>query len=343
MADYRPIDADGHIIETDEELSPYLPTPYAGSRSLTALFPTLDGWQRGARKPEPIKGIKRWQTFFAASGVSGSVLYPTVGLSIGLVKDPNWAIVLARGYNNYLYGEYLQNDPERLWGIALLPIQDVGAAAEELERAVTELGMVGGLLPAVGLSRGIGHPMYDPLYRTAVRLNVPLAVHGGSSQGLGLDLYDSFVKVLVMEHAIAQQVQFTSYLLDGGAVRFPMLKIVFLEAGAGWVPYLMDRIDEKYEMHRHQAPLLVQEPSRYVIDSPIYFSCELEERTLPYLIERGLGDRLMYASDYPHERAGLEQFLGDVPRFQKRQDLTEDGKRRILHDNCVAFYALADR
>ena len=98
--------------------------------------------------------------------------------------------------------------------------------------------------------------MYDPLYQTAVRLNVPLAVHGGSSAGLGLDLYDSFVKILVMEHAVAQQIHFTSYLLDGAPVRFPTLKMAFLEAGVGWVPYLMERLDEKYEKLPHQAPLL---------------------------------------------------------------------------------------
>ena len=40
--------------------------------------------------------------------------------------------------------------------------------------------MVGGVIPAVGLPKGLGHPMYDPLYQAAVRLNVPLAVHGGS-------------------------------------------------------------------------------------------------------------------------------------------------------------------
>lgn len=342
MTRWNPIDADGHVIETDEELSPHLPSPYTNSRALTALFPTLDGWHRGARRPDPIPGIKKWQAFLEASGVSGSVLYPTVGLSIALVKDPRWAVALARGYNSYLYKEYLEREPNRLWGVALLPIQDIGAAAEELERAVTQLGMVGGLLPAVGLPRGIGHPMYDSLYETAVRLNVPLAVHGGSSHGLGLDLYDSFVKVLIMEHAIAQQVQFTSYILDGGLVRFPTLKMVFLEAGAGWVPYLMDRLDEKYETHHSEAPLLTKEPSRYVIDCPIYFTCELEERTLPYLIERGFGKRLMYASDYPHERANLEAFLGDVPRFTQRQDLTEEAKRLILRDNCVDFYALND-
>lgn len=138
-----------------------------------------------------------------------------------------------------------------------------------------------GVIPAAGLPRGLGHSMYDPLYEAAVRLDVPVAVHGGSSTGLGLDLYDSFVKIRVMKHAVAQEIHFTSYLLDGGPVRFPGLKIAFLEAGVGWVSYLMERLDEKFEKLPQQPPLLSHEPSHYIRTCPIYFSCELEEKSYP--------------------------------------------------------------
>jgi len=200
--------------------------------------------------------------------------------------------------------------------------------------------MVGGVIPAAGLPRGLGHPMYDPLYEAAVRLNVPLAVHGGSSAGLGLDLYDSFVKILVMEHAVAQQIHFTSYVLDGATVRFPTLRMAFLEAGVGWVPYLMERLDEKFEKLPQQAPLLSQEPSHYVRTCPIYFSCELEEKILPYAISLGLEKKILYPSDYPHERPTLEEFLEDVPRFRARKGLSEQSKKLILRDNCIDFYSL---
>jgi len=159
--------------------------------------------------------LQKGRAFLEASGVAGSVLYPTMGLAMAHIKVPKWVAVMARCYDDYLYGEYLQQEPRRLWGVALLPIQDVDAAAEELEHCVKDLKMVGGVIPAAGLPKGLGHPMYDPLYETAVRLNVPLAAHGGSSAGLGLDFYDSFVKILVMEHAVAQQIHFTSFLLDG--------------------------------------------------------------------------------------------------------------------------------
>ena len=256
------------------------------------------------------------------------------------IKDVKWAAVMARCYNDYLYGEYLEKEPRRFWGVALLPVQDITAAAEELERCVKDLKMVGGVIPAAGLSRGLGHPMYDPLYQTAVRLNVPLAVHGGSSAGLGLDLYDSFVKILVMEHAVAQQIHFTSYLLDGAPVRFPTLKMAFLEAGVGWVPYLMERSTKNTKSCRTRRRCLSKEPSYYVKSCPIYFSCELEEKILPYVLGLGLEKKIMYPSDYPHERPTLEEFLADIPRFRARKDLSDEIKKLILRDNCIDFYSL---
>ena len=338
---YQPIDADGHVMETDDELRRYLPAPFEGRRALTALFPSLDGWPRSTRKaPDPTPCLEKWRMFLNASGVAGSVLYPTMGLAMAHIKDVKWATVMARCYNDYLYGEYLAKEPARLWGVALLPIQEVSAAAEELERCVKDLKMVGGVIPAVGLTKGLGHPMYDPLYQAAVRLKVPLAVHGGSSAGLGLDILDSFVKILVLEHAVAQQIHFTSFILDGGPVRFPSLKIAFLEAGVGWVPYLMERLDEKYEKLPHQAPLLTKPPSEYVKDGAIYFSCELEERILSYVIGLGLEKKIMYPSDFPHERPTIDEFLADIPHFQAREDLSAAVKKSILRDNCSEFYSL---
>jgi len=339
---YAPIDADGHVMETDDELRRYLPAPFEGRRALTALFPSLDGWPRSTRKaPDPTPGLQKWRMFLDHADVAGSVLYPTMGLAMAHIKDVKWAAVMARCYNDYLFGEYLQQEPKRLYGVALLPVQNISAAAEELERCVKDLKMVGGVIPAAGLTKGLGHPMYDPLYRAAMRLNVPLAVHGGSSAGLGLDLFDSFVKILVMEHAVAQQIHFTSFLLDGGPARFPDLKIAFLEAGVGWVPYLMERLDEKYEKLPQQAPLLTKAPSEYVKAGSIYFSCELEEKILPYVVGLGLEKKIMYPSDYPHERPTLEEFLADIPHFRAREDLSEKVKKLILRDNCREFYSLA--
>jgi hypothetical protein len=102
----------------------------------------------------------------------------------------------------------------------------------------------------------------------------------------------------------------------------------------------MERLDEKYQKMPQQAPLLAKAPSEYVRDGSIYFSCELEEKILAYVIGLGLEKKIMYPSDYPHERPTLEEFLADVPHFRAREDLSEPVKRLILRDNCIDFYAL---
>ena len=102
----------------------------------------------------------------------------------------------------------------------------------------------------------------------------------------------------------------------------------------------MERLDEKWEKLPQQAPLLSKAPSEYVKECPIYFSCELEEKIIPYVIGLGLEDKLLYPSDYPHERPTLEEFLNDLPRFRQRSDLTDAVKKKILRDNCLDFYPL---
>ena len=54
----------------------------------------------------------------------------------------------------------------------------------------------------------------------------------------------------------------------------------------------------------------------------------------------GLERKIMYPSDYPHERPTLEEFLADIPRFRARKDLSDEIKKLILRDSCIDFYWL---
>ena len=70
--------------------------------------------------------------------------------------------------------------------MAILPVHDVPQAVEELRHAVTEQGMVAGLLPAVNvLHKGFGHSDFHPLYEEAQNLDCPLAIHGARARDWG--------------------------------------------------------------------------------------------------------------------------------------------------------------
>ena len=330
------IDGDGHVIEYDSELIPYLTHKYSedGLRNYY-LFPTLDGWRRGIPGRDLGFDAEGWNRFFDFSNIDASVLYPTAGLGFGFAKDPVWAADLAHAYNLWLSDHFLKKS-SKLKGIAMLPVQDPQAAAKELEFAVKELGMVGGLLPTPGLSIAYGNDSFDPLYKTAESLGTLLGVHGASRQhGVGVNLDyltgkgNSGSQGFVLAHLFGQMSQFTDMIYNNVWDKFPNLKVCYLEAGCGWVPYLMERID------RRTGGLA----SKAVNNSPIYFHAELEEDFVlaPALTFVG-EERFIYASDYPHESEDSASTV--LSGFLARTDLTPKTKQRILCDNIKEMYSM---
>jgi predicted TIM-barrel fold metal-dependent hydrolase len=341
---YRVIDADGHVVERDDQIFKYLDEPFRGREDVLTVpfFPSLDGWHRAARRIADGKGrrmsapqAKEWLAFVDEAGVEASVLYPTNGLAYGLIKDREWARALARAYNTFLYTEFLRVAPDRLKGMALIPLQDIPEAVKELRRAITELGMVGAVLPAVGLRVPFGDPHYDPLYAEAERLGCMLAIHGAPAQGLGFDFFERLVEARALSHPFAQMIQCTSMVLGGALERFPRLRLAFMEAGSGWVPFMLERLDGEF---KHRGAALKIPPSEQLRSERIFFHCELTEAMLPVAVESVGDGHFFAASDFPHEPA--HEFPEAIEAFGKRADLTESAKARILVENPRRLYGL---
>jgi predicted TIM-barrel fold metal-dependent hydrolase len=337
------IDADGHVIERDRDLRRFLPAPYRGveGKREYPLF-SWDGWARGALSPHQREqpDASLWTRFLDATEIAVTVLYPNDGLNIGLLRDSDWAVALARAYNDWLHHDFLSVSP-RFKGVALVAVQNPTAAATELERAVCELGMVGAMLPAVmSPMHGLGLAQFDPIYAAAERLNVPVAVHGGAAVELGLDHMPSFAGVYPLSHPFAQMQQLTSMMIHGVFERFPGLRVAFLEAGCGWVPYLADRLDESWEHRGNRWPHRTQRsPKEIMRGGNMYYACEREESTLPLVAELMGGGQLLWASDFPHERPWA-QFSNDIDTLIDRKDLPESLPRKILSENPRRFYNL---
>jgi predicted TIM-barrel fold metal-dependent hydrolase len=272
-------------------------------------------------------------------GIDIMVMYPTAGLGIGLVPEEEYITKVASAYNTWLH-EFCQANPERLKMVALVAPQDLDAAVRELNRAVTELGAVAVMLPThIPLRPDWGHKYWDPLYAEAQRLDVALAFHHKSVHGELTDQrFHNFITVHTIGHPVEQMISLTSVIVGGVWERFPRLRIAFLEGGVGWVPYWMDRMDEEVEKRGHaEAPYLTKLPSEYIKSGLCYFGVECEEKTIPDGVRWGLEDTLLYSSDYPH-------WDGDWPHTVKsvreRTDMTEEVKRKMLHDNAARFYKL---
>ena len=92
---------------------------------------------------------------------------------------------------------------------------------------------------------------------------MPLAIHGAPSRGLGFDFFESFVEVHALEHPLPLMIQLTNMIFQGVFELFPQLRVAYLEAGAGWMPFMMDRLDEDFERRgKKWAPRLKQAAER---------------------------------------------------------------------------------
>jgi predicted TIM-barrel fold metal-dependent hydrolase len=339
MTTYRVIDGDGHVTETTEQVAKYLDEPYR-RRPLTFAWYPADGWDRRllGRLGDWAGDASAWLEALDRGGMESTILYPTLGLFVSFLKDREWAIALCRAYNSFLSEAFVRVSP-RLRAVALLPVQDPEAAALELRRGVRELGLVGGMLAADG-SHVLGDARFFPIYEEAQQLDTMLGVHASGSHlgGAGVELFPRFIQAHTTSHPFGQMRQLTSIVFEGIPERFPRLRLAFLEAGAGWAPYWMERMDDEYAKRgESEAPVLTKRPSDYVRGGNIYFSCEADEWLLPQAVRLVGENQIIYASDFPHWD---HSFPGSVKEIQDRGDLTEGQKRKILADNALRLYRL---
>jgi predicted TIM-barrel fold metal-dependent hydrolase len=332
------LDADGHVTETQEQVARYLEEPYR-RRPLSFPFYPWDGWDRRLLGTLGDAGgdAATWLRALDRGGMEAVVLYPTLGLFLSFLRDRDWAVALCRAYNTFLHEEFIRASP-RLKAVALLPVQDPAAAAAELRRGVRELGLVGGMLAADG-SHVLGDERFAPIYEEAQRLDTMLGIHASGSHlgGAGVDVFPRFIQAHTCSHAFGQMRQLTSIVLEGIPERFPDLRLAFLEAGCGWAPYWMERMDDEYAKRAAEAPALKRKPSEYVRAGKIYFSCEADEWLLPQAVRLVGENQIVYASDFPHWD---HSFPGSIDEIRDRGDLGDAQKRKILADNARRLYGL---
>ena len=343
-------DGDGHVLETDAQLDKYFEGRWKGNRRLDGmtLFPSLDGWSRSAIIEEGDEDRRYWSTdariwgdMLDTIGLEGSVLYPTAALAFGLIQTDEIQEAVATAYNNWLEAEYTQKDG-RLHGVGLVSLTDVDAARKELIRCAEQRkNFPAILLPSVTHgTRGYGDEFFFPLYEEAERRNMVIALHGAPSKGFGLDHLKPFVKVHTLEHPVPLMIQLTDMMFSGVFETFPKLKFVFLEGGCSWVTFMMDRLDYEYDsvFGVPVRKFMKRKPSEIFRDTEsIWVSCEMGEQGLKYVIDAVGADRVIYASDFPHEPTE-EDMTADVPEFIANNEYAEDVKAKVLGRNAKALY-----
>ena len=246
-----------------------------------------------------------------------------------------------RAFHRWMH-DYCKPYPDRLGGVLLVSSRDVEGSVREMRRAGKER-WAWGVLVYAPYGTPIDLPSLDPIWAAAQELDLSAVLHTFTvmppyAPG-GLDTWDNLWLQRSAAHPWCGMRNMAALIGSGLLDRFPRLRLGCLEAGHGWLPFWMARLDEHMETIRSALPPdLKHHPSEYVMGGRYYQSIEMSEgEKVTNMVADIVGEHvLMYASDYPHGESAFPESVNIVLGWKH---MSEERKRKLFWENPVRFYA----
>ena len=277
--------------------------------------------------------------------VDATVMYgPIVPL---LIADPELRRVCYRAYNEWL-AEFCATASDRLVGAGLIPIDDAKSAADEV-RHLKQLRLRTGMFLAARVDVPLWDESWEPLWDAAAETGIVIGFHLGG--GLRTVTFSGpkasdpgNLGVRVACSTLQMDEPLAAVIFSGALERHPKLKIVLAETGIGWLPYMVERMDDSYQRfldagdfwRAHGGLQLTMAPSAY-FRRQVWATFQIDHVGLRLIDVLG-DDRVMWASDYPHADSTWPESQKAIAANFK--DVADPARRRILCDNARALYGL---
>lgn len=345
------VDTDVHVNDTPAALAPYIASAWRPSLDTLAGMPgrylDVPGYAPALKLDPPIPGSHPYRSVPTAAemrqglaelGIETGILFPDHLLLFATIPNIEYATELAYAYNRWLEAEWISEEPG-LYGAVLAIPQDPAASALEIRKFAENPKIAAVFLPTAGVNPLWGHRRYDPIFQAAQDADLPVVLHSVTtitpSFPCQLDQFENHFARQVLSHSFAMMANLVSLIHSGVPARYPNLRIVFTEAGVGWVPYFTWRLDRYHAEYRRTVPILEERPSDYIRRQMWFATQPVEEPDNPeHLADtiRLVGpDRVVFASDWPHHDF-------DHPKVIQTLPLTPDQKKAIFATNALAAF-----
>ena len=244
-----------------------------------------------------------------------------------------------RAYHRWMEA-YCGQFPDRLGGVILACGRDIKSAVEEIHRW-GKSRWAWGVLPYAPYGMPLDHPDFEPVWAAAAEHDLAVTLHTFTvmppyAPG-GTDNWENLFLQRSASHPWCGMRNMASLIGSGLMDRYPKLRIGTLEAGHGWLPFWMARIDEHARTIRSEIPDLKMMPSEYVLSGRYFQSIEIPEglKLTNSVIDLVGEDVLMYASDYPHGESHFPESVELVLEW----DMPRARKNKLFWDNALKLYA----
>jgi predicted TIM-barrel fold metal-dependent hydrolase len=309
-----------------------------GYQELAGRITRWDGRRPEKLQPSEQRDLTLTRRWMDAIGIDQLCLFPTPMLGLGLTPRPEVEVALARAYNRWLCEVVLAHEP-RIKSSLYLPLNDPEATYQMVKDFAGKKGVIGFTICSPHY-KAVYDNAYIKTYALLEEMGLPLVFHGAFAWGQdqSFSLCNRFMAVHALGFSWFNILHCTNWLCNGMPERFPKLKVVWVESGLAWIPFLMQRLDNEWMMRSSEVPLLKRKPSDYMRE--MYYSTQpmemVQNRDALELTFKMINaeTQLMYASDYPHWDMDLPSTIYDLPF------LGEGAKRSILGGNASRVFNL---
>ncbi len=275
-------------------------------------------------------------------GLDKAIIYPSLGLvwETEDLGDIELTAAYAQAYNRWVE-DFCSDSEGRLVPIAHISMGDPHEAAQELERAVRNGAKGAFFVPFTVTNKSHGHPYYDPFWSKVQELDVPVGIHP-SGEPPAKRVHQRFreMKWALWHHNVhgaqGPLQAFTALFQYGLFDRFPKIKVVMLESGAGWAGYLLNRMDAVYKSPLGDTVPLKELPS-YYFQRQCWISGDPDEKAFGHVVDFVGEDKFFWASDFPHfDHTG--DYMEDLRELV--EPMPESARQKIIGRNAAQVYNL---
>ena len=280
----------------------------------------------------------------ARDGVAAQVLYGPVSGMVGLMSmKPEVLTECFRAYNEWL-AEFCAAAPHQFLGAGILPYHDPQAAANEVYH-LSELKLPQAMFMAASAQPGVYESAWEPLWTAAEETGVIIGFHisAGTLRSVRPEHHSQNLAATGTNLALLQlqlDEPVTEVILAGVLERHPGLKIVVAEAGIGWIPFVLQRMEHaldrllgnrEYWEARGGFNLSLR-PTEY-FRRQMWATFQEDKIGIKLLDDIGV-DRVMWASDYPHpdgtfpySQRAIQEQLGHLDETTRRLITSENARK----------------
>jgi predicted TIM-barrel fold metal-dependent hydrolase len=279
------------------------------------------------------------------NGVQAQLCFPNYIRFCGQVflwaKDKELGRLCVQAYNDWMVDEWAGTSGGRLIPLCIVPLWDVNLAVAEVRRNAARgvRAVAFSELPAYLDLPSLHSRYWDPFFAACQETGTVVAMHIGSgtrTPQTSSDAPGAVGGTIIFGNSVASM---TDFLFSGVLDRFPNLKLLYAEAQIGWIPYLLERIDDVWETHRGWAKgqdNCPEPPSTYYYRQ--ISSCFFKDAVGVELLDKVGIDNVTFETDYPHQD-------GTWPRSREEAalqfgHLPQEQVNKIARGNAIKLLGL---